>query len=208
MSLGSNISSKRKSLKISQEYVAEQLGVSRQAVSKWETNRSEPSTDNLIKLADLFDSDIKELVSPEQYVEEQKEIETRIERNQKNINMQISAVLGRVFTLVGFLGYMGAYSDNASLPDWYPKVWWGVFFSIGLVLSFVGSSDYFKKQFGSKKIIWFDLLFVFTFLFYDMLPFVKDINTLITLLYAIVILSFINIKFFIPVWRTPKLSSK
>jgi len=68
MSLGSNISNKRKSLKLSQEYVAEQLGVSRQAVSKWETNQSEPSTDNLIKLADLFDIDIKELVSPKQYI--------------------------------------------------------------------------------------------------------------------------------------------
>ncbi|MFD1929712.1 helix-turn-helix domain-containing protein, partial [Sporosarcina siberiensis] len=103
MSLGSNISSKRKSLKISQEYVAEQLGVSRQAVSKWETSQSEPSTDNLIKLADLFDSDIKELVSPEQYVKEQKDIETRIERNQKNIKMQMAAVFGRVLTLIGFL---------------------------------------------------------------------------------------------------------
>lgn len=47
MSLGSNIRSKRKSLKLSQEYVAEALGVSRQAVSKWETNQSEPSTTNM-----------------------------------------------------------------------------------------------------------------------------------------------------------------
>lgn len=208
MSLGSNISNKRKTLKLSQEYVAEQLGVSRQAVSKWETNQSEPSTDNLIKLADLFDVDIKELVSLEQYVEEQKDVETRIERSQKNIKMQISAVSGRILTLIGFLGYIGAYSDYASLPDWYPKIWWGIFFSIGLVLSFVASSDYFKKKSGSKKIIWFDLLFVFSFFFYEMLPFEKNINTLITLLFAIVILSIINIKFFIPVWRTPKLSGK
>ncbi|PIC57630.1 hypothetical protein CSV80_08585 [Sporosarcina sp. P12(2017)] len=72
MSLGSNISNKRKNLKLSQEYVAEQLGVSRQAVSKWETNQSEPSMDNLIKLGHLFDSDIKELTSLEKYIEEQK----------------------------------------------------------------------------------------------------------------------------------------
>lgn len=66
MSLGSNIADKRRALKLSQEYVAEQLGVSRQAVSKWETYQSEPSMKHLIKLAELFDSDIKELVSPEQ----------------------------------------------------------------------------------------------------------------------------------------------
>lgn len=210
MSLGFNINSKRKSLKLSQEYVAEQLGVSRQAVSKWETNQSEPSTDNLIKLADLFDSDIKELVSPEQYVEEQKNIETRIERSQKNIKMKISAASGRVLTLIGFLGYIGAYSDRASigLPYWYQNIYWGVLFSIGLVLSFVASRDYFNRKSGSKKIIWFDLLFVSSFFFYGILPFGKNINTLITLLFAIVILSIINIKFFIPVWKAPKLSGK
>ena len=37
MSLGENIRKKREERKLSQEYVAEKLGVSRQAVSKWET---------------------------------------------------------------------------------------------------------------------------------------------------------------------------
>ncbi|MBO5283092.1 MAG: helix-turn-helix transcriptional regulator, partial [Lachnospiraceae bacterium] len=36
MSLGQSIAARRKELKLSQEYIAEQLGVSRQAVSKWE----------------------------------------------------------------------------------------------------------------------------------------------------------------------------
>lgn len=47
MSLGQNIKKKRQQMKLSQEYVAERLGVSRQAVSKWETNQSEPSMKNL-----------------------------------------------------------------------------------------------------------------------------------------------------------------
>lgn len=209
MSLGSNISSKRKSLKISQEYLAEQLGVSRQAVSKWETNQSEPSTDNLIKLAGLLDSDIKELVSLEQYVEEQKDIETRIERNQKNIKMQMAAVFGRVLMLIGFLGYMNIdMAELGSMPDWYPKVWWGFSFLIGVVITFIGSWDYFNKKFGSKKVIWLDLLFVFSYFLYGMLPFERGINTLIVMICGTGIVGFINIKFFIPVWRTPRLSGK
>ena len=54
MSLGQNIKKKRQQMKLSQEYVAERLGVSRQAVSKWETNEGEPSMKNLIELAELF----------------------------------------------------------------------------------------------------------------------------------------------------------
>jgi transcriptional regulator with XRE-family HTH domain len=42
--------------------VAETLGVSRQAVSKWENGTSDPSTSNLIALAKLFEISAEELV--------------------------------------------------------------------------------------------------------------------------------------------------
>lgn len=40
--------------KMTQEFVSETLGVSRQAVSKWENGTSDPSTSNLIALAKLY----------------------------------------------------------------------------------------------------------------------------------------------------------
>ena len=64
MTLGENIKNRREELKLSQEYVAEQLGVSRQAVSKWETGQSEPTASNLIQLAEVFDINLSELVDP------------------------------------------------------------------------------------------------------------------------------------------------
>ncbi len=54
MSIGNRISELRKQHNYSQEYVAEQLDVSRQAVSKWEQNQTSPDTNNLIALAELF----------------------------------------------------------------------------------------------------------------------------------------------------------
>lgn len=52
----------------SQEKLAEKLGVSRQAVSKWERAESSPDTDNLIALADIYGMSLDELLkgSPEQ----------------------------------------------------------------------------------------------------------------------------------------------
>ena len=50
---------------MSQEYVAEQLDISRQAVAKWEAGKSEPTTENLVKLAALFEMSVSELVEPE-----------------------------------------------------------------------------------------------------------------------------------------------
>lgn len=46
--LGKNITRYRKELGMSQEKVAEYIGVSRQAVTKWESNISMPSSENLI----------------------------------------------------------------------------------------------------------------------------------------------------------------
>lgn len=54
MEMNDRIRQGRVKLGVSQEYVAEQLGVSRQAVSKWESGRSAPDTANLIALAGLL----------------------------------------------------------------------------------------------------------------------------------------------------------
>lgn len=47
---------------MTQEFVAETLGVSRQAVSKWENGTSEPSTSNLLALAKLYGISAEELL--------------------------------------------------------------------------------------------------------------------------------------------------
>ena len=52
--MGEVLKKARTERKMTQEFVAESLGVSRQAVSKWESGRSDPSTSNLIALAKLF----------------------------------------------------------------------------------------------------------------------------------------------------------
>lgn len=48
--------------KMTQEFVSETIGVSRQAVSKWENGSADPSTSNLIALADLYGVSAEELL--------------------------------------------------------------------------------------------------------------------------------------------------
>lgn len=63
MTLGEKIKAQRKRAGLSQEKLADLVGVSRQAVTKWEANQSAPSTDNLISLAGLIQIPLDELVS-------------------------------------------------------------------------------------------------------------------------------------------------
>ena len=66
MTAGERIYQCRKKKKISQEYVATVLGVSRQAVSKWENDLSVPDTMNYINLAKIFGVSVEYLVFGEE----------------------------------------------------------------------------------------------------------------------------------------------
>lgn len=61
-SLGEVIKNYRTKNKMTQEFVAEAVGVSRQSVSKWEQGITDPSTSNLFALAKLFNVSVEELL--------------------------------------------------------------------------------------------------------------------------------------------------
>ena len=64
--LGEVLKQHRLNCKMTQEFVAETLGVSRQAVAKWESGASAPSTTNLMALAKVFDVSAEELLKETQ----------------------------------------------------------------------------------------------------------------------------------------------
>ncbi len=61
-SLGEALKENRIKCKMTQEFVAETLGVSRQSVSKWESGISDPNTSNLVALAKLYGISAEELL--------------------------------------------------------------------------------------------------------------------------------------------------
>ena len=65
MALGEKIKACRQRAGMSQEKVAELVGVSRQAVTKWEVNQSAPNTENLFKLAEIFGTTVDMLLASE-----------------------------------------------------------------------------------------------------------------------------------------------
>ena len=65
MTLGEKITKERRELNYTQEQLADILGVSRQSVSKWESDIAYPETDKLIKLGKLFDCSMDYLLKEE-----------------------------------------------------------------------------------------------------------------------------------------------
>ena len=62
MDIGEKLFELRKSKNMTQDYVAEKLNVSRQSVSKWETNQSTPDFDKIVPLCELYEISPNELL--------------------------------------------------------------------------------------------------------------------------------------------------
>lgn len=65
MTLGEKIAKQRKQQNLTQEQLAELLGVSRQSISKWESDLAYPETDKLIRLGNLFHCSMDYLLKDE-----------------------------------------------------------------------------------------------------------------------------------------------
>lgn len=62
MKFGDKLSELRKSKGLSQEALADKLGVTRQTVSKWELSQTKPDTDMLLKISEVLEADVSSLI--------------------------------------------------------------------------------------------------------------------------------------------------
>lgn len=72
MDFGEKLKDIRKKEGMSQEQLAEKIGVSRQAITKWETGRGLPDVENMVILAEIFKMTLDELVLQEKKLQEKK----------------------------------------------------------------------------------------------------------------------------------------
>lgn len=87
MNLGSNLYNARKKSGLSQEEVAEKLGVSRQTISKWETGETLPDIRQAKRLAGLYRLTLDDLIALDAEVEEiERTIDSISEETQKKVD--------------------------------------------------------------------------------------------------------------------------
>ncbi len=111
MSLGNSLFNARKKSGLSQEEVAEKLGVSRQTISKWETDETLPDIRQSKKLAVLYHLTLDELIDFDADV---KEIEDMIEKTSEETQKKID------WTKVWSKKYpvLGTYQEVVNIDDY------------------------------------------------------------------------------------------
>ena len=109
MNFGENLQNLRKMSHISQEELAEKLNVSRQAISKWESNDCYPETEKLIKICEIFNCSMDTILKGK--VQKQNETtKTSYEKIMNNLSKGIA--LGVFLILLGTTFLLGIISRS------------------------------------------------------------------------------------------------
>ena len=105
MNLGERLFELRKSKNLTQDDVAEKLNVTRQTVSKWETNQSTPDFDKIVPICELFEIGVEELLTgkkeeKQEKNEEQEEKKEKVLTKQEAKEKSAKVVSGSVFIYI------------------------------------------------------------------------------------------------------------
>lgn len=164
------IKTKRKEKKITQEELANKLGVTEKAISRWETGRGTPDISLLIPLSKELKLEVSELLSGEENKNITENIETIIEYEEKSKKIRnkkplITSLIIYLLVIFFFLYY---------LKFTYTDVAWGERYLFHLFVTIVFSSmiifanwnlytNYFDKEIDKNKIkkITYSILLVF-----------------------------------------------
>lgn len=115
MNLGNSLFHARKKCGLSQEDVAEKLGVSRQTISKWETNETIPDIRQSKKMAMIYGISLDELID---FDIEIKEIEEIINRTDENTQQKIdwTNAWGKKYPV------LLQYRDKVNIPNYASSI--------------------------------------------------------------------------------------
>ncbi|MBA4699046.1 MAG: helix-turn-helix transcriptional regulator [Ruminococcus sp.] len=115
MNLGSNLFNARKKRGLSQEEVAEKLGVSRQTISKWELDETLPDIRQSKKLATIYGLSLDELI---EFDIDLKEIQQVIEKTSEEKQQEIdwTKVWGEKYPI------LTTYQQEVNVNDYIPKI--------------------------------------------------------------------------------------
>ncbi len=109
MEIGKKLKDARTNSGLTQESIAEAIGVSRQTISNWENEKSFPDIMSVIKLSDLYSISLDDLLKGDQKMMEHLEESTDVVTSNKKL---IGAVAVNILLLIVLVAFSGVISSN------------------------------------------------------------------------------------------------
>lgn len=124
MNLGNKITKLRKKEKMSQEILANKIGVSRQTISNWELNITKPDTDHIKKMSKIFNISIDEILDNDiRDIMEEKISNTEKLTNKNTKSIKILLITLYFIILAGLIYVIVYYSTKRDFTSKYEGVY-------------------------------------------------------------------------------------
>ena len=148
MNIADRIQNLRKAKGISQEELADKIGVSRQAVSKWESEQSIPEIDKVIIMSDFFEVTTDYILKG---IEPIKQTTTETQEAVKNVDAKIFLIISTVLNLIGLILASGVwYEEQTPMAI----VIGFIFMAIGCMVFGVGLACSTQNKKEAKRLFW------------------------------------------------------
>ena len=145
MEIGTKLKNARSNANLTQEDIAEKIGVSRQTVSNWENNKSYPDIISVIRLSDIYGISLDTLLKDDEnmikHLDESTNIVKSKNRLRKLLPVLVYTVIWVLFVLL-FCLYSGWDAGTYSI-----FVFWGILPVSTLIISAISGKEDFKPFF-------------------------------------------------------------
>lgn len=152
MSLGENLQYLRKRDNVTQEQLAEQLEVSRQSVSKWESDTTYPEMEKLIQLCQLFHCTMDDLVQgtiKDIHIEDKAEYDTHMNQFSKFVSLSVGLIFLGICSMFFIYGCNQFIGKGEVIKEDFSSIIFFIFLTISvaiLIIAGIQHSDFAKKH--------------------------------------------------------------
>lgn len=174
--IGKFISTLRKEKKLTQEQLAEKIGVTNRSISRWENGKTMPDLSLLEPLSNLLGITINELISGEKIKEEkviptlEKSLINTIDYSNQKIKSEhkrVSILFMAIGSIISILAF-AIFNRESS--------WCSIYSMIGIIIFIIGVSRQLKIKKMFYKVIISILLFLSIFIIFNLIDFIGILN--------------------------------
>lgn len=144
MDIGSKLKNARNEAKLTQEEIAEKLGVSRQTISNWENSKSYPDIISVIKLSDIYSITLDALLKEDKNMIKHLDETTNIVKS-KNRLRKILPILIYVSIWALCILFFWIFSGTTDAAVFSIFVFWGILPVTSLIISAIIGKDDFRN---------------------------------------------------------------
>ena len=115
MDIGNKLKSARMNCNFTQEFVAEKIGVSRQTISNWETNKTYPDIVSVIALSDLYSVSLDSLLKEDKKMVEYLENSTNVVKSRQKLSNLVTILSYMIIWAVSVIVFWAVNEVDAAV---------------------------------------------------------------------------------------------